>query len=115
MEEKLAAKLHEIFHRKMQEVYETNACPDPFGGRQIAEFNAWQEYLRSKPFLEVVDIEEGEKPGFVRLKGQVVGIRFANPSNAPGYSKEFVIVPVEIADRILTLEFIPDEVTEQDG
>jgi hypothetical protein len=58
-------KLHELFRRKKEEIYERNAQPNPFGDRQLVEFNAWQDYLRSTLSLEVIDIEEGERPGLV--------------------------------------------------
>jgi hypothetical protein len=102
-------KLYRLFCRKLEEVYEKNACPDPFGGKQIVEFNAWQTFLRSSLSLEVVDIEEGEQPGFMRIGGQFAAIRISNPSNETGLGREFIIVPLEFAERSLVLDGIPEK------
>lgn len=114
MNDQHVASLQQLFGRKMEEVYEKNHTPDHFGNSRIAEFNAWQQFLRSYLSLEVVDIEEGERPGFVRLGGQVVGMRIMNPSNATGHSREFIIVPYDFAERCLMTGWIPNERPPQD-
>lgn len=109
MNDKHVAKLEELFCRKMEEVYEKNYNPESFGDTKIAEFNAWQSFLRSSLSLEVVDIEEGEQPGFMRRDGKVAALRIRNPSNPTVYGREFIIVPCELADRCLVLDWIPNE------
>lgn len=102
------AKLEELFCRKMEQVYEKNHTHSWSGDRKITEFNAWQTFLRSSLSLEVVDIENGERPGFMRIGGKVAGVRITNPSNTTGLSREFIIVPYDFAKRCLTLQWIPD-------
>jgi hypothetical protein len=105
-------KLHELFRRKKEEIYERNAYPTPFVDRQLVEFNAWQNYLRSTLSLDVIDIEEGEKPGFFKQDG-VPMVRIENPSNGIGYSREFIVVPYWAAFNCLAHDFIPDDLLKQ--
>lgn len=107
-------KLYRMFSKKMKEVYEKNYNPESFGEKRIPEFNAWQTFLRSSLSMEVVDIQEGEKPGFMRIGGEVAAMRIPNPSNKHGFSREFIIVPCEFGDRCLTLEWIPDSWSPRD-
>ena len=102
-------KLYELFCRKLEEVYKKNACKDLFGSNKIVAFNAWQTFLRSSLSLEVVDIEEGEQPGFMRIGGQSAAMRIPNPSNKTGLGREFIIVPLEFAERSLMLDWIPEK------
>lgn len=115
MNDEMIRKLHDVFARKMQEVYEKNPCPDPFRDQKIHEFNAWQNYLNNTLSLEVVDVEEGGQAGLVRLGGGARVVRIMNPSNAVGRSREFIVIPYEIAERILVLEWIPDDLRTPDG
>ena len=102
-------KLNELVFRKLEEVYKKNACKDLFGSNKIVAFNAWQTFLRSSLSLEVVDIEEGEQPGFMRIGGQSAAMRIPNPSNKTGLGREFIIVPLEFAEHALMLIWIPNE------
>lgn len=108
MNDEHVAKLEELFRRKMEEVYEKNYNPESFGDTKIAEFNAWQSFLRSSLSLEVVDTEEGEQPGFMRVSGQVAAMRIPNPTNRTGHGREFIIVPYELGEKCLTLDWIPE-------
>lgn len=107
MNDEIIQKLQELFHRKMEEVYKENARVDPFSDAQIFEFNAWQDFLRNSLSLEVDDIEDGDTPGIVMLGGREVAVRILNPSNATKYSHEFIIVPLDLAERCLMLQWIP--------
>jgi hypothetical protein len=102
-------KLHDVFQKKMHDVYSKNRLFDSGEKPSINEYNAWQRYIRDSLSLEVEDIEEGEWPGLARLNGRVVGIRIPNPGNAAKYSREFIIVPLEMAEKALVLGGLPDE------
>jgi hypothetical protein len=102
-------KLYRLFCRKLEEVYEKNACPDPFGGKRIVEFNASQNFLSSSLSLEVIDIQAGKKPGIEWQRGKPFAVRIPNPSNKTGLGREFIVVPLEFAERSLVLDWIPDK------
>ncbi len=109
MNELHAAELSKLFLEKLKEIYEKNARPDPFSTARIVEFNAWQAFLRESLHLRVEDIEEGESPGLLRIGGKEAAIRVINPSNKAGLSREFIIVPLDLAERIFLLNWVPDE------
>ncbi len=109
MNELHAAKLSKLFLEKLKEIYEKNARPDPFSTARIVEFNAWQAFLRESLNLKVVDIEEGESPGLLRIGGKEAAIRVINPSNKAGLSREFIIVPLDLANQCLMLEWVPNK------
>lgn len=115
MNDELIRKLHAIFARKMDEIFAKHARPNIFWNDNIHEFNAWQNYLNNTLSLEVVDIEVGGQPGVAMLGGRAKVVRIMNPSNAVGRSREFIVIPYEIAEKILMFEWIPDDLRNPDG
>jgi hypothetical protein len=108
MNDQQVEKLYEMFRRKMHDVYIKNHKPDCFSDLMIPEYNAWQSYLRNALSMEVVDIEDGYKQGIVGLRGEPVGVRIQNPSNGSGFAREFIIVPLDFAEKALVLGELPD-------
>lgn len=106
--DELVKALQKLFRRKMEEVYEKTAGTSQAGAVTYKGFNAWHNYLTDTLSLEVVDIEEGEKPGALKRGGRQVAVRIINPSNEGMPSKEFVIVPIELAVKALALQDVPD-------
>jgi hypothetical protein len=101
-------RIYHVFRRKMMEVYRGNFEPDPFGNSMILEFNAWQSYLRDSLSLNVVDIELGDSPGLADSPTMGRVLRIENPSNGTGHSKEFIVIPLDLAEKIILLDALPD-------
>jgi hypothetical protein len=109
MNDVMVRKLRDLFASKMQEVC-TKVNPAGHGGKlSPEEYNAWHNYLNNTLSLEVVDVEEGGQPGVYRLSGQAKVVRIMNPSNAVGMGNEFIVIPYEIAEKILVLGWFPDD------
>jgi hypothetical protein len=101
--------LHDIFRKKMHDIYVRNYKPDPFLDTMPTEFNAWQKYLRESLSLEVIDAEPGEKTGFVWDKDRNCKVKIMNPSNGASFSKEYILVPSDLAEKALVLGSLPEE------
>jgi hypothetical protein len=102
-------KLYSIFRRKLQEVYRRNHKPDPFGRTMTSEFNAWQGFLRNSLKLEVEETDRSRLGEInVDKKGEVT-VKIPNPSNGMLYGYENIVVPSDLAEKILALGDIPDE------
>jgi len=115
MNDVMVRKLYDLFSNRMQEV-RAKVSPGSRGGNlSLEEFNAWQNYLNNTLSLEVVDIEEGGRPGVYRLGGLKKVVRIRNPSNTVGKSREFIVIPYEIAERILVCGWFPDDLRAPEG
>lgn len=102
--------LHELFRAKMHEVYRKNRKVEIFGDSMAAEFNAWQGYLRNSLKLFVKDREAGaDRPEVVTDKDRKVWIKILNPSNGASFSNEMIFVPKELAEKIMVLGSLPEE------
>jgi hypothetical protein len=101
--------LYELFRKKMHDVYVENHKPDPFRENMPTEFNAWQKYLRESLSLEVLDAEPGEKTGFVWDKERNCKVKIMNPSNGSPYGKEYILIPSDLAEKMLVLGRLPEE------
>jgi hypothetical protein len=101
-------RLYEIFRKKMHEVYMKNYKKDAFYDSVPDAFNAWQMYLRESLSLEVPEAYPGEKPGIVKDENSKSWIRVMNPSNGTSYGHEFIVVPFELAEKMLALGEAPD-------
>ncbi len=106
----LIDKLHEVFRKKMDDVFAANHHVDPFSKLRAVEFNAWQTYLRDALLLEVIDAGYGDEPEVTRCGGELVKVRILNPSNGLGYGREFILVPVDLAMKAVMLGGLPDKV-----
>lgn len=115
MNDEMVRKLHDIFSRKMEEVYEKTNRRRTVGSPSLEEFNAWQNHLNNTLSLRVIDIEEGGRPGVVRLRGGAKVVRIMNPSNAAGRGREFIVIPYEAAEKILMFGWIPDDLRGPNG
>jgi hypothetical protein len=114
MNDRMVQKLHGLFSSKMQEIFE-KTTPGRHGEEvSLEEFNAWQDYLNNTLSLEVVDIEQGGQPGVYRIDRLVKVVRIMNPSNAVERSSEFIVIPYEIAEKILIFGWIPDDLRTPD-
>ena len=100
--------LQRIFREKMLDVYRDNYNPDAFGDTLIAEFNAWQRYLRESLKLEVVDAEPGEKTGFVWDKDRNCRVKIMNPSNGASFGHECILMPSDFAEKALVMGGLPE-------
>jgi hypothetical protein len=100
--------LYEIFRKKMHDIYVNNYSPDPFSDAMTKEFNAWQKYLRESLALEVIDAEPGERTGFVWDKDRNCKVKIMNPSNGASFSKEYILVPSDLAEKTLVLGSLPE-------
>jgi hypothetical protein len=108
-DEESLSRLYGIFREKMHEVYRRNHKVDPFSKSLTTEFNAWQTYLRDSLKLEVADAWANDLTSVCYDKSLGCWIRLMNPSNGTSHSHEFMIVPMDLAEKIITLGELPDE------
>lgn len=102
--------LYEAFRAKMHEVYRTNRKTDIFGDAMTTEFNAWQAYLRNSLKLNVKDREVGiDRPELVTDKERNVWVKIFNPSNGSAHGNEVILVPKDLAEKIMVLGSLPEE------
>lgn len=109
LDESSLSNLYAIFRRKMHEVFRTNYKSDIFGNSMVTEFNAWQNYLRDSLRLEVVDAEPGDEQCVVKCKNSKLAAKIMNPSNGGYHGNECIIVPSDLAEKVLVLGDLPDE------
>ena len=108
--EECVDKIYQIFRRKMHDVYRKNYKVEVFGNSMIAEFNAWQSYLRESLRLVVLDAEPGDRSEVVRTRDSKAFIKVMNPSNGGSHGHEYILVPEDLASRILVLDELPEEI-----
>lgn len=101
--------LYDVFRAKMHEVYRKNRKIDIFGDAMTTEFNAWQDYLRNSLNLLVKDHEVGvDRQELVTDKERKVWVKILNPSNGSAYSNEMILVPKDLAEKIMVLGQLPE-------
>lgn len=108
-DEECVNKIYQIFRRKMHDVYRKNYKVEVFGNSMITEFNAWQSYLRDSLRLAVLDAEPGDRSEVHRSRDSKVFVKVMNPSNGGLHGHECIMVPEELASRILVLGELPEE------
>jgi len=102
-------ELCHLFRDKMHDIYRKNNKKKVLFPNYISEYNAWQNYLRENLKLEVVEVIGPVKTGFIKNKDLEIWIKIMNPSNASGYGQEYIIIPEDIAEKILLLKGLPDK------
>jgi len=108
-DEESLSRLYGIFREKMHEVYRRNHKVDPFSKSLATEFNAWQAYLRDSLKLEVADAWANDLTSVCHDKSLGCWVRLMNPSNGTSHSHEFMIVPMDLAEKIIALGELPEE------
>lgn len=102
-------RIYQMFRRKMHDVYRKNYKVEVFSHAMISEFNAWQAYLRDSLRLAVADAEPGDKSEVVKSRDSKIFVKIMNPSNGGTHGHEFILVPEDLASRILVLGELPEE------
>jgi len=102
-------RLYGIFREKMHDIYRKNYMPNPFSEAMSAEYNAWQYYLRNSLSLEVRDASANQKSEVLREEGSECRVRVLNPSNGTSFGHEYIVVPEELARKVIVMGGLPDE------
>lgn len=102
--------LQRIFREKMLDVYSKNYNPNSFGDKMIAEYNAWQSYLRDGLQMEVLDAQPGETSGLVRDDNKNRKVKIMNPSNGASFGQECILMTADFAEKALVLGGLPERI-----
>jgi hypothetical protein len=108
-------RLYGLFREKMHEVYRKSYAPNPWEDSMSEEYNAWQKYLRTSLALEVRDAEPGDRTEVFKDKNSDCWVRVMNPSNGTSFGHEYIVLPMDVAEKALMLGGLPEDMERGSG